>query len=215
MQTRDEVATPSAAEGAAKIVDPTGADVAKPERDAGAPDRVLVDGVSFGYPDRFHILNRASFATPTGPGLTALTGQSGSGKSTLLDLIAGVRTPAVGAIVADAAHLATQRPLVLPGPVIDVLRLGAPEASEAACEEALRTVGVVAGTCRASGAGHATRRRRLLGLSAGQRTRLALARARLSDAPLLLLDEPTAHVDADDLDALRGRSSSNWPRIAG
>ena len=202
VQTRDEVATPSAAEGAAKIVDPTGADVAKPERDAGAPDRVLVDAVSFGYPDRAHILNRASFATPTGPGLTALTGQSGTGKSTLLDLIAGVRTPAAGAIVADAAHLATQRPLVLPGPVIDVLRLGAPAASEAACEEALRTVGLWPALAERQGLDTQLGDDGF-GLSAGQRTRLALARARLSDAPLLLLDEPTAHVDADDLDALR------------
>lgn len=169
---------------------------------AAAADGVVVDDLRFGYPDRRHALDGICLRTPDGPGLTVLTGASGSGKSTLLDLIAGVRTPASGTVQAPAAHLATQRPLVLPGTVLDALRLGAPGASEADCIGALETVGLWTALDRRDGL--ATRLGDDgVGLSAGQRTRLALARAVLADTPLVLLDEPTAHVDAEDLDALR------------
>jgi ATP-binding cassette subfamily C protein CydCD len=168
----------------------------------GAERRVVVDDVTFGYPDHPHILNRLSLDTSADVGLTVLTGPSGSGKSTLLDLIAGIRTPTSGSIRARRAHLATQRPLVLPGPVADVVRLGAPDASDSASEEVLRTVGLWPALAERQGLDTPLGDDGF-GLSAGQRTRLALARAQLSDAPLLLLDEPTAHVDVDDVGALR------------
>jgi ATP-binding cassette subfamily C protein CydCD len=175
-------------------------------RDVGsfgdASMQVVVDAVSFGYPDRAETIHELTLRTPPGPGMTVLTGPSGSGKSTLLDLMAGVRTPATGTITAGAAHLATQRPLVLPGTVLDALRLAAPHATEAECNEALATVGLWAALEERNGLST-----RLgddgVGLSAGQRTRLTLARASLARSSLVLLDEPTAHVDLDDLDALR------------
>lgn len=179
---------------------PARADDATPAATGGG--RVVIDDLRFGYPDRPNVLDGISLRTPDGPGLTVLTGASGSGKSTLLDLIAGVRTPTGGTVVAPAAHLATQRPLVLPGTVLDALRLGAPGASESDCIGALETVGLWTALDRRDAL--ATRLGDDgVGLSAGQRTRLALARALLTDTPLVLLDEPTAHVDADDLDALR------------
>ncbi|MEZ5374420.1 MAG: thiol reductant ABC exporter subunit CydD [Microthrixaceae bacterium] len=171
--------------------------------EARAGTGVGVDRLVFGHRHRAPILDGLTLTCPPGSGLTVLTGRSGSGKSTLLDLIAGVRTPDGGRVVAGSAHLATQRPLVLPGPVVEVLRLGAPDATEVECEESLRVVGLWPALAERQGL-----QTRLgddgFGLSAGQRSRLALARARLSRAPLLLLDEPTAHIDVDDADALRG-----------
>jgi ATP-binding cassette, subfamily C, bacterial CydCD len=163
---------------------------------------VVTDDVRFGYPDRPNVLDGVTLRTPEGPGMTVLVGPSGSGKSTLLDLIARVREPASGTITAPPARLATQRPLVMPGTVLEALRLGAPDASEDRCVDALETVGLWAALRERDGLST-----RLgddgVGLSAGQRTRLALARAVLGGSPLVLLDEPTAHVDLDDLDALR------------
>ncbi|QIM22215.1 thiol reductant ABC exporter subunit CydD [Phycicoccus sp. HDW14] len=131
-----------------------------------------------------------------GPGLTVVTGPSGVGKSTLLELLAGLRTPSSGEVVAGRAHLVTQRPFLPAGTLRDALRLGT-DAPDAALWEALRRVGLegfVAGLPEALGT-------RLgddgVGLSAGQRARVALARATLSSTPVLLVDEPTAHLDAE------------------
>ena len=163
---------------------------------------VVVDSVTYGYPDRAHILEGMSLRTPPGPGMTVLTGPSGSGKSTLLDVIAGVRSPQSGTVTASAAHLATQRPLVMPGTVLEALRLGAPDATDAACTDTLASVGLWSVLHEREGLATQLGDDGF-GLSAGQRTRLALARAVLSGSSLVLLDEPTAHVDIDDLDALR------------
>lgn len=122
-----------------------------------AERRVAVADVTFGYPDHPHILNRLSLDTSADVGLTVLTGPSGSGKSTLLDLIAGIRTPTSGSIRARRAHLATQRPLVLPGPVADVVRLGAPDASDSACQD-VANGGALVGVGRTPGVGHAVGR---------------------------------------------------------
>ena len=139
-----------------------------------------------------------------GPGLTAVTGPSGVGKSTLLELLAGLRLPTAGTMTAPASHLVTQRPFIAAGTIRDALTIGH-SATDEALWDALRHVGldgVVAGLDGGLGA-------RLgddgFGLSAGQRQRLALARAWLSPEPLLLLDEPTAHLDgeaADEANAL-------------
>ncbi len=134
-----------------------------------------------------------------GPGLTAVTGPSGVGKSTLLELAAGLRTPTAGTVRAGRSHLVTQRPFLPAGTLRAALRLGN-DAPDAALWDALRVVGlegVVAGMPQALSTAVGDDG---FGLSAGQRARVALARATLSTAPVLLVDEPTAHLDGDAAD---------------
>lgn len=136
-----------------------------------------------------------------GRGLTVVTGPSGCGKTTLLEVIAGTRTPDRGEVVVGAVHMVTQRPFLGAGTLRDNLTIGGPQES-ADLWRVLREVGldgVVAGLpdgleTRIGDDG--------FGLSAGQRARLVLARAILSPAPVLLLDEVTAHVDADSVATL-------------
>src|SRR5699024_9614762 len=175
------------------------ADPADTPEPSGAPrgdglDAVTVTGLRYAYPGREPIVRGLDLATASGPGLTALTGPSGSGKSTLLDLLAGIREPSSGRIHARApVHYATQRPLLVPGSVRENVTLGAPAVSDSRVRDALKAVGLWPDMADRQGLdtwiGDDG-----FGLSAGQRTRLALARALLSDAPLVLLDEPTAHV---------------------
>jgi len=139
-----------------------------------------------------------------------VTGPSGSGKSSLLALLLGFADPDAGTIEAGGANLADldlaawraqiawvpQHPHLFTGTVASNIALGQPEASRAAVERAAVLAGA-AEFIEALPRGYATPLgERALRLSAGQRQRIALARAFLRDAPLLLLDEPTAHLDA-------------------
>ena len=129
-----------------------------------------------------------------GPGLTVVTGTSGVGKSTLLEILAGLRTPSSGTVEAGRAHLVTQRPFLSAGTIRDALTLGT-TADDDDLWDALRLVGLdgfVAGLPQALSTPIGDDG---FGLSAGQRARLALARATLTSAPVILLDEPTAHLD--------------------
>src|SRR5690606_309472 len=82
-------------------------------------------------------------ATPASPGLTVLTGPSGAGKTTVLEVLAGLRVPAAGSVVAPRASLASQRPVLLPGTVRDNLLLVAPgDDSDGALVDVLRRVGL-------------------------------------------------------------------------
>ena len=127
-------------------------------------------------------------------GLTTLTGPSGCGKSTLLELLAGIREPTHGTVLAPPAHLVTQRPFLFPGTIRENLLL-ADERTDSEIASALRAVGLDGLIAERSGGLETHVGDDGFGLSAGQRARLGLARAILSDAPLVLLDEPTAHLD--------------------
>jgi thiol reductant ABC exporter CydD subunit len=171
--------------------------------DIPSPLGLRLEGVTVTYPDRDGpALENVDLVVSPGS-ITALVGPSGAGKTTLLAVLLGfVRADSGRVLVGDVDLAAldpaewrrrvawlSQRPYVLPGPVVDSIRLGDPDADEAAVRAAAAKADALDLLGRAAGEGGA-------GLSAGERQRVALARMFLRDAPLLLLDEPTAHLDA-------------------
>ena len=140
----------------------------------------------------------------------ALTGPSGAGKSSLLALLLRFAEPTSGRIEVGGVDLASipldewrgqiawvpQQPYLFAASVADNIALGQPSASPEAIRDAARAAGA-AGFIEDLPQGYATAvGERGLRLSSGQRQQIALARAFLRDAPLLLLDEPAAHLDA-------------------
>lgn len=154
---------------------------------------VLLRGVTYTYPGASTPVLRG-VDLEAGLGLTVLTGPSGAGKSTVLEIAAGLRTPTSGRVEAGPAHLVSQRPFLPAGSLRDALRLGN-DADDPALWDALRRVGLDGVVARLPEALGAPIGDDGTGLSAGQRSRLALARALLSSDPVLLVDEPTAHLD--------------------
>ncbi|WP_405584043.1 thiol reductant ABC exporter subunit CydD [Streptomyces sp. NBC_01190] len=151
------------------------------------------------------LLGATTFTLAPGETL-AVTGPSGIGKSTLISALLGFAAPSAGRVLVDGTDLAEldpaswhrqiawvpQRPHLFAGTVADNVRLARPEATAAEVRAALTAAGAAsfAGPDDLIGEDGA-------GLSAGQRQRLALARAFLADRPLLLLDEPTANLDGE------------------
>ncbi|MFG1805349.1 thiol reductant ABC exporter subunit CydD [Streptomyces sp. NPDC049040] len=146
------------------------------------------------------------------PGETlAVTGPSGIGKTTLLSALLGFAPAAQGRILVDGIDLATidpvswhrqiawvpQHPHLFAGTIADNVRLARPDAAAADLHAALAAAGALGFAAPDDVIGEDG-----AGLSAGQRQRIALARAFLADRPLLLLDEPTANLDGDTEGAL-------------
>ncbi|MFG3258504.1 ATP-binding cassette domain-containing protein [Streptomyces sp. NPDC048172] len=174
-----------------------------------APATLALEAVTVRFPGRaVPALDRVTLDVRPGEHV-AVVGPSGAGKSTLLALLLGFVSPETGTVRVGGTDLAEidldawrsqvawvpQRPHLFAATVADNIRLGRPDATDAEVREAARAA-AADGFIGRLPQGYATPLgENGTGLSTGQRQRLALARAFLRDAPLLLLDEPTAHLD--------------------
>ncbi|WP_372425918.1 ABC transporter transmembrane domain-containing protein [Salinarimonas chemoclinalis] len=179
---------------------------------------VAFEDVRFHYPTRTEApaLEGVSFALRPGERV-ALVGPSGSGKSTVLQLILRFYDPEAGRVSVDGVPvteadpvalrrrlaLVPQEPTIFGVSVLDNIRYGRPDATEAQVREAARLASADT-FVEALPEGYAT----LVGergvtLSGGQRQRIAIARAILKDAPILLLDEATSALDAESEHAVQ------------
>ena len=171
-------------------------------------DAVRAENLSFSY-DRYAVMENAAFSLPKGA-FAAITGPSGIGKSTILKLLLGIFKPEAGGLYLRCGeeniplNRATRRlfayvpqgNLLFSGTLLDNLTIVRPSATAEEIRQAIYASGMdefldklpegLATVLGESGAG----------LSEGQAQRLAIARAVLGGAPILLLDECTSALDA-------------------
>jgi ABC-type multidrug transport system fused ATPase/permease subunit len=196
----------------------------RPERPGGvvAPDvpgaapLLELDGVSFAYPDGTAVLHEVSLRVPAGSRV-ALVGPSGAGKSTILALVEGfypvgsgvvrwagtdVREMPRAALRARLGYVEQESP-VLAGTVRDNLLLTRPDATDPELWGVLADVGLTEVVRRSPRGLDVPVGDEGVLLSGGERQRLAIARSLLARPELLLLDEPTASLDARNEGLLR------------
>lgn len=186
--------------GSSSIGDPSPASVVD---DDSRPGVVALERVSFTYPDGTLALDDVTLTIEPGERV-ALIGPSGSGKTTLAHVIVGLLLPQAGSMSAGGpVVLVPQRPYLFEGTVADNLRLADPAASTDRMWEVLERADL-ASTLRIRPDGLDTRvGERGLRLSGGEVQRLAIARALLVDAPVVVLDEPTSNIDLESEHRLR------------
>jgi ATP-binding cassette subfamily C protein CydD len=190
------------AEILARLATPVGGEPAS-DMPASLPDHGLsLENVTLSYQGGKPVLANLDLTIERGKAV-ALTGASGGGKSSLLHLMAGFIQPDSGTISVFGQASGQcpfgwlgQRGFWIQGSWADNLRLTSPEASDIAIENALRLVGLGSVLESRDQGIHSLIGEDGQGLSGGQARRLSLARIFLADYDLILLDEPTAGLDA-------------------
>jgi ABC-type multidrug transport system ATPase subunit len=175
-------------------------------RAAGA---VAFRNVSFAYEPGHCVLHDVSFEIPPGTRL-GIAGTSGAGKTTLVSLLTRFYDPSSGQIMFDGVDLrryrlvdlrnqfaiVLQEPVLFSTSIAENIAYARPDADDVDVVAAARAAGAHDFICALpDGYGTAVGERGVR-LSGGERQRIALARAFLKDAPILILDEPTSSVDA-------------------
>ncbi|MCK9924665.1 ABC transporter ATP-binding protein/permease [Frankia sp. AgPm24] len=204
----DEQPEPTAIEPTASAGSPATTASAAPPAGSGGGLEVRFEGVTFGYAPERHVLRELDLVVPAGA-CVAVVGATGSGKTTLAALVPRFYDVDAGRIHVGGRDvrdwslpelraqlgLGFEDAFLFSGTIRDNLRFGAPTADDDQLRAAVRLAGaqdVVAGR---PGGCDAPVGERGLGLSGGQRQRLSLARALVTDPPVLLLDSPTSAVD--------------------
>lgn len=144
-------------------------------------------------------------------GWVGIIGASGSGKSTLINVLAGQLQPESGRIKVNGKTVASlknrswfeqiayipQAPYIFPLSLADNIRFYAPDASDAEVQQVIHEIGLGALAATLPNGIHEKIGEGGRSLSGGQEQRIAIARALLSEKPVILLDEPTAHLDIE------------------
>jgi len=174
----------------------------------GSPDRPISNRRQVTNLPHIPVLERVSFSVHAGETL-AVVGPSGSGKSTIADLLLRLLDPDTGVIRLDGKDLRTlrladlrrhivlvdQEPFVFHASIAENLRYARPDASLSDLQEAARAAGIDDFINNLPHQFETQVGERGMALSAGERQRIAIARAFLADPALLVLDEPTAALD--------------------
>ncbi|MFF7940600.1 thiol reductant ABC exporter subunit CydD [Nocardia gamkensis] len=192
---------------------------AAPDRDSSAgPGAVELRDLSVRARDGYAPAGLSAVLRPGS--LTVLAGPNGSGKSTAVQAILGLIAPDRGVVTVDGVDIREldpdrwwaqvawlpQRPVLVPGTLRDNLELLGARAADRAARGPARVIDDLEAACLATGfdevladlpdGWNTVVGPGGVGLSLGQRQRLALTRVLATDRPILLLDEPTAHLDA-------------------
>ena len=178
-------------------------------RELTATGSIVFDNVVFDYPDGTRALDGISFTVEPGDNI-ALVGPSGSGKSTITSLLLGLYRPTGGRILIDGIDSNDWHPADLRARIGMIfqdaelfdrtirgnLQVAAPGASDADCWRALEIAHAGGFVRELPGGLDAVVGSRGVKLSGGQRQRLCIARAVISNAPVLVMDEATSALDS-------------------
>ena len=181
-----------------------------PTRPAPFRGEIAFENVSFAYDTDVPVLRHITFDVGAGQ-MVGIVGPTGSGKSTILSMIARFRDPDSGCITIDGDNIRTmklhglrtqigfvlQETVLLRGTVADNIAFGRPAATEEQIIRAAELANADEFISRMPQRYDSMIGDRGATLSGGQRQRIGIARALIRDNPILLLDEPTAALDAE------------------